>query len=248
MVMHFPREHEDRTEVLNTFSLINIKEKNTILVKLIGIDSKRTANNKLLTKAVFEDINGFLAEGVFFNRKFLATSLKKYIGKKIIVTGKVKYAYGKVTFQSPEIETDTSKLGGEIVPIYPDMNYIPGHWIGNKIKLLEKYFSEIEENLPQEILKKYGFMERKFALHALHFPKNMEELERAKERLAYEELFFINYKSIAAKHKNHRESDGKAVMISMDADLIKDIFTKLPFELTNNQKVVLFQVLKDMEK
>jgi len=57
LLAHFPREYEDRTNVLDTFSLINVKEKNTILVKLLTIDTTRTANNKLLTKAVLEDKN-----------------------------------------------------------------------------------------------------------------------------------------------------------------------------------------------
>ena len=57
MLNHFPREYEDRTNVLDSFSYINIKEKNTILVKLISIENRRTANNKLLSKAVVEDKN-----------------------------------------------------------------------------------------------------------------------------------------------------------------------------------------------
>jgi len=54
---HFPRDYEDRTNVLESFSLINIKDKNTILVKLLSLDTKKTANNKILTKAVIEDKN-----------------------------------------------------------------------------------------------------------------------------------------------------------------------------------------------
>mgnify|MGYP003431912297 CR=1 FL=1 len=57
LLNHFPRDFEDRTNVLDTFSLINIKEKNTIIVKLLSINSQKTANNKLLTKAVIEDQN-----------------------------------------------------------------------------------------------------------------------------------------------------------------------------------------------
>ena len=57
LLRQFPREYDDRTSVLDTFSLINIQEKNTILVKLISITSQKTANNKLLTKAVLEDKN-----------------------------------------------------------------------------------------------------------------------------------------------------------------------------------------------
>jgi RecG-like helicase len=57
LLRQFPREYDDRTSVLDSFSLINIKEKNTILVKLLSITSQKTANNKLLSKAVLEDAN-----------------------------------------------------------------------------------------------------------------------------------------------------------------------------------------------
>ena len=86
LLNHFPRDYEDRTNVLDTFSLINIKEKNTILVTLLQIASQKTANNKILTKAVFEDKNGFLSEAVWFNRKFLSSQLQATIGKKVILS------------------------------------------------------------------------------------------------------------------------------------------------------------------
>jgi ATP-dependent DNA helicase RecG len=70
----------------------------------------------------------------------------------------------------------------------------------------------------------------------------------AKHRLAYEELFEINYKAIASKYEKFRESVGKSVAILMDVDLVKEILDKLPFDLTNHQKIALFQILKDMEK
>jgi len=109
LLNQFPRDYEDRTDVLDSFSLINVKDKNTILVKLLSLNNQKTANNKLLTKAVLEDKNGFLSEAVWFNRKYLGTQLKNSEWKKVIVSGKVKYAFWKVTFQSPDIETDLSK-------------------------------------------------------------------------------------------------------------------------------------------
>ena len=106
LLTQIPREYDDRTSVLDSFSLINVQEKNTILVKLLSITSQKTANNKLLTKAVLEDKNGFLSEAVWCNRKFLTTQLLPFVQKKILVSGKVKYAFGKVTFTSPETETN----------------------------------------------------------------------------------------------------------------------------------------------
>ncbi|USN58486.1 MAG: hypothetical protein H6767_09675 [Candidatus Peribacteria bacterium] len=143
LLFHFPREYEDRTSVLDTFSLVNIKEKNTMILTLVSLGTKKTANNKLLTKAIFEDKNGFLAEGVWFNRKYFSSQMQPSVGKKVIVSGKVKYDYGKVVFQSPDVETDLAKAGGEIVPVYPDVQYIPGKWIAGKIPLLKSYIENL---------------------------------------------------------------------------------------------------------
>ena len=245
---HFPRDYDDRTNVLDNFSLLNLKEKNTILVTLVSVTSQKTGNNKLLTKAVLEDKNGFLCEAVWFNRKYLATQLKISENKKIIVSGKVKYAFWKVTFQSPEIETDLEKISGEIVPIYPELNYIPSKWIENKMAILKNYIKEISEDLPEEIIKKYNFISKRDAIFRIHFPKNKQDIEQAEYRLAYGELFDINYKSIAEKYENFSHSEWKSVWVPLNSEKVKEILAFFPFEFTDHQKIALFQILKDMEK
>ena len=248
LLCHFPREYDDRTDVLDNFSIINIKEKNTILVTLLSISNQRTANNKILTKWVFEDKNGFLAEWVWFNRKYLANQLKLYTWKKVILSWKVKYAFWKVTFQSAEVETNLDKIWWAIVPIYPDLNYIPSKWIESKIPLLKNYFRQIEEILPESIIKKYNFISRKEAFYKLHFPRNNHDIEIWKYMLWYEELFKINYKTISQKYSSIEKSQGKSISIKLDSIFIKKIIKKLEFELTDKQKITLFQILKDMEK
>ncbi len=247
MIMHTPRDYEDRTNVLDSLSLVNIKEKNTLLLTLISISSTRTANNKLLTKAIFEDKSWFLSEWVWFNRQYFANSIKVFEGKKVIVSWKVKYEYGKLVFSSPDVETDLSKVSWEIVPIYPDANYIPWKWIEGKMELLKNYFEEIQENLPLEILKKYNFLPRKEAFLKIHFPKNKLDISQAKERLAYEELYLINYKAIEKKYQSFSLSEWKSIALPFSPDLVKNIIAKLPFSLTDQQKISLFQILKDME-
>jgi len=247
---HFPRDYEDRTNVLKNFSLVNIKEKNTILLKLISISSQKTANNKLLTKWVFEDEVWFMAEAVWFNRKYLTTQLNNFIQKKIILTWKAKYAYWKLSFISPEIETNLEKLAWEIVPIYSELNYIPSKWIKSKIEILKKYINSdnFKENLPEKIIKKYNFIPRAEAIYKIHFPKNSLDIELAKNRLSYEELYFINYKQLRKKFDNFTSSKWKSVKINFNPEFVKEILKKLDFSLTDKQKIVLFQILKDMEK
>lgn len=248
LLNHFPRDYEDRTNVLDSFSYINVKEKNTILVKLVSINSQKTANNKLLTKAIFEDKSGFLSEAVWFNRKYLATQLSSYVWKKTIISWKVKYAFWKVTFQSPEVETDLDKLSGEIVPIYQELNYIPSKWIEWKMDILKIYIKEISEDLPSEIIEKYNFISKRDAILRVHFPKSKNDIEQAKYRLAYGELFEINYKSIGSKMQSFKETEGRSLAIPLNVEFIKELLSFFPFEFTDHQKIVLFQILKDMEK
>ena len=174
--------------------------------------------------------------------------MQRYKGKKIILSGKPKYEYGKISFPSPEVETDLSKIAGSIVPVYSDAQYIPGKWIESKMGNLESFIEKIPENLPEHILKKYNFMSRKEAFYKIHFPKNSHDIEVAKYRLAYEELYTINFSAISTKHQRFDASEGRSLSLPLDAELVKSIMAKLPFELTGGQKIALFQVLKDMEK
>jgi len=243
----YPRDYEDRTNILDSFSFINIKDKNTILVTLISIENTNTNNWKTLTKAIVEDKNWFMCECVWFNRKFLTTQYQKFIQKKVILSWKVKYDFWKLSFLSPEIEGDLSKLSWEVLPIYSDVNYIPWSWIQSKMENVKNYIKYFPETLPKKIIDKYNFISKVDALYLLHFPKNKTDIEIAKYRLAYEELFEINFKSISKKHNIFKTTTWKSIPISLDAELIKKIISKLPFELTWWQKIALFQILKDSE-
>lgn len=248
LINHYPKEYEDRTNILDLFSYLNLKEKNTLFVTLISLDTARTSNWKTITKAVLEDKSWFMSEAIWFNKKYFWANILASRWKKIIITWKVKYEYGKITFMSPEIETDLSKLSGEIVPVYPDINYVPWTWIATKIPLLKEYFLEIKETLPLDIIKKYKFISKSEALIKLHFPQNKMEIEEAKFRLAYEELFEINFKTLSKKFQNFQISEWKSISIPLNPEFIKEILSQLPFSLTDWQKVSLFQILKDMEK
>gem|GEM_PF-3357386 len=55
MIFLFPKNFEDRSNILKSFSYISLKEKNTILLKIINIENSKTSTNKILTKVIVED-------------------------------------------------------------------------------------------------------------------------------------------------------------------------------------------------
>lgn len=114
--------------------------------------------------------------------------------------------------------------------------------------LLKKYFTGIKNTLPPEIIAQKGFREKNENILAIHFPSDAADFERARNELAYEELFLMQYAGILRKQEFEADSEGKSVAIPLNIELIKNIIEKFPFPLTDHQKITTFQILKDMER
>lgn len=113
---------------------------------------------------------------------------------------------------------------------------------------VREYIRTIPDVLPEEIRKQKGFRTKAVNLTAIHFPSSRADFERARTELAYEELFSLQYEGIMRKKSGEQASEGRSIAIPMNPEIVRDIIARLPFPLTNGQKVVLFQILKDMER
>lgn len=190
-LLHFPRALEDRSTVLENFAYVNLKEKNTMRLTIESIVSERTRTGKQLTKVILADDRGHLSEAVYFNKPYFMSKFAS--GDKVMLYGKAKYDYGKLSFVAPEIEFANSDLPS-FVGVYSDANYIPGSWFADKMPLVRPYLDEIHDVLPPEIRKLKGFHSRRQNVERLHFPKNRTDWQQARDELAYEELFMIQYR------------------------------------------------------
>lgn len=245
LIEHYPRTYENKSNVIKNFSYVNIKEKNTVLCEIETIVSEKTKFSKSIIKAIIKDESWFLSEAVWFNQKYLLSKFSSW--DKVILFGKPKYAYGKLSFVSPEIEHSSSK-NKDIKPIYPEVNYISSDWFEKKIPEFKDNFIDFPNVLPVDIIRKKKFHPKSENLLKIHFPKDENDFEDARRELAYEELYKMQYEWIMRKKSLEQKTKWSSPVITLNADLIKDIITKLPYNLTNNQKIVIFQVLKDMER
>lgn len=246
LLSYFPRDIEDKSDVCEQFSSLNILDKQVVKCKIELITSENTRNKKLLIKAVLVDWDWSYAEAVWFNRKYLLQQFAS--GDIVMIYGKPKYEYGRLTFPSAEIE-HLKPIRREIVPIYSDLNYIPGIWIREKIVLLRSYLGgNFPDTVPVEIRQKHGFRTRTENISAIHFPISIQDFDRSKKELGYEELYHFQKKGLEKKYALERDSLGLAPELQIDVDIMKSLIASLPFPLTNKQRIVLFQILKDMER
>lgn len=249
LLLYFPRTYEDRS-VFRTLSQINIKEVNTLKGKIGKVTKSVTKNRFKLTKAEFVDSDGLVAELVWFNQPFIAKTLPE--GADVIISGKAKYDFHKFSFPAPHIEVLKNGISpvhsGRIIPVYSEIDKLSTDWFRTKMQQVIKYVEEFEEYLPEEIIKEKNLISRSVALKEIHFPSTSQLLQRARERLAFEELFLLQLRGLQKKFVFQKEAGEKGYTIPIDPEFIKEFLETLSFQLTDHQKIAAFQILQDMEK
>lgn len=177
-----------------------------------------------------------------FNRAYLKASLK--IGTNIIVIG--KYDKKRNIITASDIKFDTLSNKEKIEPIYHATNGLTAKNLSLYINnALLKYGNFVEDNIPNYLLDRYKFNNKKTDLNIVHNPPDFERLKASMIRLKYEELFEFMLKINYLKENNKNNKLG--IVRTVDISCIDSILNKLPFTLTDDQKKALNEIISDLK-
>lgn len=141
---------------------------------------------------------------------------------------------------------DTPNLHtGRLVPVYPETEGLTSKWVRTKIdQLLPKIQSSIKDPLPESI--RGNMLNLQDALKAIHYPSSWQDVENARERLGFDELFFVSL----ATQKTRLEWNKKPTVAALKINQkdVDEFSEKLPFELTKAQKKALAEIISDLKK
>lgn len=175
-----------------------------------------------------------------FGRAFLKQNLP--IGEKIIVIG--KYDSSKNIITASDIKFGVLTNQDKIESVYHSTSGLTQKSLTTIINnALMTYGNVINDSIPKYLLDKYNFLNKKTALNIVHNPPNYEKLKEASLRLKYEELFEFMFKINYLRETNKKNNAG--IERKTDKD-INDFIKKLPFDLTNDQKNALDEIIKDL--
>ena len=174
---------------------------------------------------------------VFFNSKFAFDKLELY--KEYIFFGKITGDEHNKQVSSP-VFLPSDKTG--LIPKYPlTAGLSRDIVIRNIASALE--FVQIDERLPESVVKKYSLLSESEAVHKIHFPKTREEYKSARKRLVFEEL--LSLKLGLARLKTRGKSLSGAVMTEVS---LEEFYKSLPFTPTNAQLRAISDCVSDMKK
>ncbi|PIR80393.1 MAG: DNA helicase RecG [Candidatus Levybacteria bacterium CG10_big_fil_rev_8_21_14_0_10_35_13] len=242
---HIPFRYEDFS-LVSKIGQVQAGEKVTVQGKIEEIKNQYTRRFKSLQKAVVSDDTGKL-NIIWFNQPYIPKSVGK--DDVISLSGKVGLDGNKLLMQSPGFEVvfeNQTIHTGRLVPIYPQTRGVSSKWLRRQVHKLLGSLSQIHEYLPQYVIDENNLMGITKAIEAVHFPNSLEQAEKAKQRLAFDELLNLQLSSLVRKKKWRKKKIKNPWEIGKYKTKIDSFIKNLPFELTNAQKNAVLEILKDL--
>lgn len=217
-------------------------------VQIIPDERKQKLNSCKRLVVTVEDGSGSM-EIVFF--KGIRWNYERLEpGKTFVFFGKPQLFGQRTNLVHPEVDSPgTAAAENSISGVYPSTERLRAAVTGKTMcKLmataLEAALPQIEETLPDYVMKDNGLVSLKFALRNIHFPKDQSSLEKARYRLKFEELFLLQLSLLRQKFKRSRAEKG--YVFSKVGASFHSCYNSLPFSLTEAQKRVIREIRTDM--
>ena len=246
LLWHLPRRYEDWRNVRSiTEALEGIDL--TIVGEIVSIDAKYLRGGRTATEAVVRDGSGSLRVW-WWAQPYLSRSLRP--GMRVGLSGKIGIRGRQLQMESPEWERlddpdDDTVHVGRLSPVYSRSKGLPNRTIRRLAHAaVRDYLPLLAESLPPEIVSEQGFPSEVDALRIIHFPERLEDVETAKERIAFQELLSIQLAVLSRKREARLRAD--APPIPMPGEFLDRFIGALPFELTAAQQRVLTEIRNDM--
>ena len=247
----FPNRYLDRTQYYKINQLQPNASEVQIVGKIIKFEEVAQKRGKRLV-ATFKDDTGTMELVWFRGQKWIRESLK--LNTPYVIFGKTNLFANKFSMPHPDIELlseHQANLRSNMQAIYPSTEKLSNKGISNRVmtKIMQNLFLETKgkfaETLSKNLLKENQLISKSEALFNIHFPQNQEALSKAKFRLKFEELFYIQLQLILKNLINKKKIKG------LPFDKVGEHFNNfykhhLPFELTNAQKRVLKEIRSDL--
>ncbi len=246
LFLHFPYRYDDFSRFVPVGQL-RINQVVTVQGKIAKINAApRNQWRKIsVTEALIEDKTGTI-KAVWFNQFYLTQTLKP--GIVINLSGKVVRVKNVLSFSNPAYEIVREKdfvHTGCLVPVYHETAGLSSRYLRYIIKPLLPLTNTMDDFLPNSIKKEFNLPNLDQSVRQIHFPSDSLSAQKARRRLAFNELFLIQLNTLQQK----KELDKKrATTISFDQKLIKPFVKKLPFKLTNDQRLAAWEIFQDIAK
>ncbi len=245
LLYFFPNRHLDYSQVKSVSELIEGEEE-TIIANVWQAFESRPGGHKS-TEAVVGDDTGNVRV-VWFNNPYVARNLPA--NSRIVLSGRVRLFSGRFVFESPEWEPyqDTELVHtGRLVPVYPLTRGLRSRQMRKLMKgSIDRWASQVADFLPAPVRQRCNLLDLPVAIAQAHYPEDKDAKSRARERLAFDELFLLQLGVLSKKRDWQESQPGNSIATARP--VLDAFIDSLPFTLTAAQNRVVTEMLTDLAR
>lgn len=241
LLSYYPRNYDAYEEPVEIRSLEEGAVVAISVAVITGVYVNQVRNLQVITTTV-ADLTGKISV-TWFNAPYLRSTVRK--GSRFVLRGRVVRKQGKLQMEHPEIFTPAAyeEILYSLQPIYGLTAGLSNKTI---VKLIHQVLDEQKlqaEYLADEYKERYHLADRNFAIPAIHFPKNMQELLAARRRLVFDEfLLFI----LAVQSLKEKTEEAPNAFPMHPVWTTEQIIESLPYDLTKAQLNVWHEIERDL--
>ena len=247
---YYPYKYVDRSKVYTVRELTGDMPFVQVVGRILSFETFQMGPRKERVVAHFSDGTGIMDLVWFNGGKYVKQNYK--IGQDYLVFGRPGVFNNRIQVQHPDMD-DASKVDTTAMGMQPYYNTTEkmkkvnfnSRAVEKLTKtLLEKLKDPLSETLTPDIIAARHLMSRDEALRTIHYPQNARDLERARVRMKFEELFFVQLNILRYASDQRRRYSG--FVFNRIGDIFNTFYREnLPFELTGAQKRVMREIRQD---
>ncbi len=245
LLYFFPHRHLDYSQ-RKSISQLTEGEEQTVMANVWQAQVTMLGGRRG-TEAIVGDETGNVRV-VWFNNPYVAKSLPT--NARVVLSGRVGLFGGRHVFESPEWELVEDKElvhTGRLVPLYPLTQGLKPRQVRKLMKeVVDQWAWQADDFLPAELRQRCHLVELPQAISQAHYPEDGAAREKARYRLAFDELFLLQLGVLGRKHEWQESQPGTP--FTAEPPVLEAFLKSLPFKLTGAQQKVLKELLADLEK
>ncbi len=245
LLYFFPHRHLDYSQ-LKFISQLTEGEEQTIVANVWQAQETRPGGRRSAEAIVGDETGNIRA--VWFNQPYLAKTLTT--NARILLSGRVTLFKGRHVFLSPEwelIEGQDPVHTARLVPVYSLTHGLRPRQVRRLMKgFIDTWAGQVEDFLPEELRRRLGLLELPAAIAQAHYPDDTAVKDRARIRLAFDELFLLQLGVMSRKRDWQEGRPG--CPFDVKAPALDRFIKSLPFALTAAQNKVLKEIMADLQK
>jgi ATP-dependent DNA helicase RecG len=246
LLYRFPHSHRDRQ--IRLLEALAPGETGTVLVEVMGNPPRPFRRGKLTMVGVKVGDESDSVRATWFNQPWVSGKLEK--GSTVLITGKrspkgLAVQEWELVASAADADAPGEERSGSFVPVHPATEDLAPKKIREWAEQAVRLAPNAIEGLPVEIQTRYKLGSVGSAIRAAHFPETPEQLEEARRRLGFEELF-LHQALLATRKTSHRRAR-PAPRFGKPGATVERWIASLPFAPTDDQRAAFADIDKDLD-